>query len=123
MRNIDSAVSLDLHAILVPCSSHVLVRHLALEHGLILGLHREVGDALVDLQFFLCTSRGSGNRAEQKSTWPSDTNMPEFIEPKLDAILMMTCLGNAIRSGVRHWRAVSWQQTQGEEVHLIYSTT
>lgn len=86
--DIDSTVSLDLHAVLVPCSSHVLIRHLTLEHSLILCLHREVSDALVHLQFFLCTGTEVGNKSEQKSTQGNETPMdgPEFIGPKLDAI-------------------------------------
>lgn len=70
MRDIYPGVGLDLHTILEPGSPHVLIRHLALENRLVLRLHREVCDALVDLQLFLCTGRqtqaqsaGGGGRA------------------------------------------------------------
>ena len=57
MCDIYSGVGLDFDTILVPGSPHVLIRHLALKHGLILRLHCEVCDALDDLQVFLYTGR------------------------------------------------------------------
>lgn len=55
--DIYSVVRLDFCTILVPGSSHVLIRHLTLKNRLILCLDCEVCDALVDLQFFLYTVR------------------------------------------------------------------
>lgn len=57
VRDIYSAIMLDLDAILEPGAPHVLVRHFALKNGLVLRLHGEVGDTLVDLKFLLCTVR------------------------------------------------------------------
>lgn len=69
MGDIYSAVRLDLYTVLVPRSSHVLIRHLTLEHGLVLCLHCEVSDALVDLQFFLCTSGKTESREAIRHRW------------------------------------------------------
>lgn len=57
MCDIYSGIRLDFYTILEPGSLHGLVRHLALEDRLVLCLHREVCNALVDLQFFLYTCR------------------------------------------------------------------
>lgn len=46
-------IRLHLHAIFVPGALHIFVRDLALEHGLLFGLHRQVGDALIHLQLLL----------------------------------------------------------------------
>ncbi len=61
MRDIYSGVGLDFYAILVPGSPHVLIRHLALKNSLILCLHCEVRDALVNLQFFLYSQTNTGS--------------------------------------------------------------
>lgn len=64
MSDIYSGTRLDFYAVLVPGSPHVLIGHLALKQCLILRLHREVCDALVDLQVFLCTVE----KTKQKNT-------------------------------------------------------
>lgn len=58
------SVRFDFCTILVPGSPDVLVRHLAFKERLILRFHREVGDALVDLQllFYSQNNRGSEKR-------------------------------------------------------------
>lgn len=55
MCDIYPGIRLDLYTVLIPGSPHVLIGHLTLENRLILRLHCEVGDALVDLQLFLYT--------------------------------------------------------------------
>lgn len=65
MSDVYPSVGLDLGAVLVPGSPDVLVRHLALKERLVLGLHREVGDALVDLQLFFYTSRRKYGGSEE----------------------------------------------------------
>lgn len=57
MCDIYSGIWLDFYTVLVPGSSHVLIGHLTLENCLILRLHCEVCNALVNLQSFLCTVR------------------------------------------------------------------
>lgn len=52
MCDIYSGIGLDFHTVLKPSSSHVLVRNFTFENGLILGLYREVCNALVHLQLF-----------------------------------------------------------------------
>lgn len=68
MGDIYSAVRLDFHTILVPGSSYVLVWHLALKNCLILCLHREVCDTLVDLQLFLYTARKTDVQNAENTT-------------------------------------------------------
>lgn len=53
MCDIYSGIGLDFYTVLVPGPPHGLIRHLTLKHRLILRLHREVCNALVDLQVFL----------------------------------------------------------------------
>lgn len=68
MCDIYSGVRLDFYAVLVPGPPHVLIRHLALENRLILRLHCEVCDALVDLQLFLYTGRKTRLRVQIMKT-------------------------------------------------------
>lgn len=59
-------VRFDFCTVLVPGSPDVLVRHLALKERLILGLHREVGDALVDLQLLFYTVETTEDRRKEE---------------------------------------------------------
>lgn len=68
MGDICSAVRLDFYTILVPGSSYALVWHFALKNCLILCLHREVRDTLVDLQFFLWTVRKTEAQKAESTT-------------------------------------------------------
>lgn len=53
VRHFDAITGLDLHAVLEPLPSHILVRHFTLEYSLISGLHCQVSDALQDLQLLI----------------------------------------------------------------------
>lgn len=68
MCDVDSGVLLDFCTVLVPGSSHSLVRHLTLEHRLVLRLHCEVGNALVDLQVFFCPIGEHKNSVQMMKT-------------------------------------------------------
>lgn len=57
MGDVCPGIGFDFNTVLVPSSLHILIRHFAFEHRLILCLYREVRNALVDLQFFLCGVR------------------------------------------------------------------
>lgn len=66
VSDVDPGVRFDFYAVLVPGPPHGLVRHLALEERLILRFHREVSDALVDLQLFFYTVRKTQAQRKQK---------------------------------------------------------
>lgn len=68
MCDIYSGVRFDFYAVLVPGPPHVLIRHLALENRLVLSLHCEVRDALVDLQLFLYSGRKTRLRVQIMNT-------------------------------------------------------
>lgn len=105
MGYIDSRIGLDFHSVLVPRSPHVLIGHLTFEDRLVLGLHGEVCNALVHLQFFLWGQK------KHNIPWKK-MEMHPFV-----------CINNAITAGhceVFSLCSVSWQPTQGE--YLIEPT-
>lgn len=92
MGDIYSGVRLDFYTILVPGSSNVLIRHLTLKHGLILCLHCEVCDALVDLQFFLYTVR---------ETEVQITETLQASGGKIRCNKMVMCQDNLVKKKIR----------------------
>lgn len=58
VSHFDALARQDLHTILEPLSCDLIIRHLALEHGLVGRLHCQVGNVLQHLQLFFC--RGVG---------------------------------------------------------------
>lgn len=92
MCDIYSGIGLDFYSVLVPGSSHVLIRHLTLKNGLILCLHCEVCNALVDLQFFLYTVRKTQAQSADNGNYRIRCNKmmmyEDNMEKKLDAAIV-----------------------------------
>lgn len=108
-------VRFDFCTVLVPGSPDVLFRHLALKESLILGLHREVGDALVDLQLLLYTVRTMEDRGKEKNP---GTNARE------DRVTNLSLIKNNkgtvyLRVRFSFYLAVSKQQTEWEYLSWI----
>lgn len=82
MCDVYSGVRFDFYTVLVPGSLHVLIRHLTLKDRLILRLHCEVGDALVDLQLFLCTVRQT-----QTLTQSADNGNSRGLQTQAEVLL------------------------------------
>lgn len=60
MGHFDALARQDLHAILEPLSCDLIIRHLALEHGLVGRLDCQISNVLQHLQLFFCRRVGVG---------------------------------------------------------------
>lgn len=66
MGHFDALTGQDLHTIFEPLSCDLIIRHLALEHGLVGRLDCQISNVLQHLQLFFCRRVGVGGKKRTK---------------------------------------------------------
>lgn len=67
MGHLDALARQDLHTILEPLPCDLIIRHLALEHGLVRRLDCQISNVLQHLQLFFCRRVGVGGKKKHRT--------------------------------------------------------